>query len=160
MYNNKTTNALKTIIKICYVALAFIVIGLWLLIKMPSYELAQGYTKYMYIFIPTVLTILSPAGYVALAFIDKLLTNVKEDKVFEKSTLKYLDVISYACVVASVIVAIALVVLVANNGIVLVAILSLAGLAFGAMFMALILKVIKKVFSKAIELKEENDLTI
>jgi len=33
-------------------------------------------------------------------------------------------------------------------------------IAMGELFMALLLKVVKKVFSKAIELKEENDLTV
>ncbi|MGN0528266.1 MAG: DUF2975 domain-containing protein [Eubacterium sp.] len=106
-------------------------------------------------------TAVVPAGYIALIFIDKLLTNVKRDIIFEASTTKYLDVIGCACAYAStvgVISAIAGAFIGIDKPDVIIALLLV--LSMGEIFMALILKVMKKVFAKAIELKEENDLTI
>ena len=160
MYSNKSTNVMKFIIKLCYVGLALVVAVLWFLTKTFIYSTALDYLKEMYVFAPTLLTILMPVGYVALAYIDKLLTNVKNDNVFEKSTLKYIDVISYSCVVASVIVAIAFVVAFLKFTNYYILVLALGGLSCGALFMAFLLKVVKNVFEKAIEIKDENDLTI
>ena len=79
-------------------------------------------------------------------------------KLKQQKTCIYLDKISYCCVYASLVAfasVIASFVLRIDTYVVLFSMLLLAEL-----FMAMLLKVIKKVFAKAIELKEENDLTI
>ena len=117
------------------------------------YGVEEKYFVVLYTFLLSL-----PAGYVALAFIDKLLTVVRKNEVFEIKTTKYLDKISYCCVYASLVAfasVIASFVLRIDTYVVLFSMLLLAEL-----FMALLLKVIKKIFAKAIELKEENDLTI
>lgn len=162
MYNNKTTNALKIIIKICYAVLALVTVAFWIVQLLGAHGVLwiDGIEKEYYLLLFS-FTAVVPAGYIALIFIDKLLTNVKRDIIFEESTTKYLDIISYSCVYASavgVISAIAGAFIGVDNPSVIIALLLV--LSMGEIFMALILKVIKKVFAKAIELKEENDLTI
>lgn len=155
MYNDKTTVALKVIIKICYFALAVAAIILYMLqfLGMHGTKAIYGVEEKYFVILYTFLFSLPP-GYVALAFIDKLLTVVRKNEVFEIKTTKYLDKISYCCLAASV-VSFASVVLRIDTYVVLLSLLLLAEL-----FMALLLKVVKKIFAKAIELKEENDLTI
>ena len=159
MYNDKTTIALKVIIKICYFALAVAAIILYMLqfVGMHGTKAIYGVEEKYYVVFYTFLFSLT-AGYVALAFIDKLLTVVRKNEVFEIKTTKYLDIISYCCVCASIVALVSVVasaVLRIDTYVILFSMLLLAEL-----FMALLLKVIKKIFSKAIELKEENDLTI
>lgn len=159
MYNDKTTVALKVIIKICYFALAVAAIILYMLqfLGMHGTKAIYGVEEKYFVVLYTFLLSL-PSGYVALAFIDKLLTVVRKNEVFEIKTTKYLDKISYCCLSASVVslaAIVASVVLHIDTYVVLFVMFLLAEL-----FMALLLKVVKKIFAKAIELKEENDLTI
>ncbi len=159
MYNDKTTVALKVIIKICYFALAVAAIILYMLqfLGMHGTKAIYGVEEKYFVILYTFLFSLPP-GYVALVFIDKLLTVVRKNEVFEIKTTKYLDKISYCCLAASVVSfasVVASVVLRIDTYVVLFSMLLLAEL-----FMALLLKVVKKIFAKAIELKEENDLTI
>ncbi|WP_296968697.1 DUF2975 domain-containing protein [uncultured Eubacterium sp.] len=159
MYNDKTTVALKVIIKFCYFALAVAGVVLFELQFAGAHgtKLIEGVEEKYFTVLYTFLFSLS-AGYVALAFIDKLLTVVRKNEVFEIKTTKYLDKISYCCVYASLVAfasVIASSVLRIDTYVFLFSMLLLAEL-----FMAMLLKVIKKIFAKAIELKEENDLTI
>ncbi len=160
MYNNKTTNALKIIIKICYAVLALVTVAFWVVQLFGAHGVLwiDGVEKEYYLLLFS-FTAVVPAGYAALIFIDKLLTNVKRDIIFEASTTKYLDIISYACVYASIVGIISAIAgaFIDKTGLIIIFLLVLS---MGEIFMALILKVIKKVFAKAIELKEENDLTI
>ena len=159
MYNDKTTVVLKVIIKFCYVGLALALVFLYLL----QYLGAHGTTwiygvemKYYIVLYSFALSV--PAGYVALAFIDKLLTVVRQDEVFSEKTIKYLDIISICCLCATAVSigsVVASVILHIDTYVVMFFMI-----AMGELFMALLLKVVKKVFSKAIELKEENDLTV
>lgn len=160
MYNNKTTKAMKIIIKLCYIGLALLIIGLWGFTQTVWFEVSDQQAKNLYCFYPALITILSPLGYIALVYIDKLLSNVINDVIFEASTIKYIDIISIACVVASIITVASLIIFICRFGFVIFSIIAIMMLALGAMFMAFLLKVIKNVFCKAIELKEENDLTI
>lgn len=159
MNNNKTTDVLKIIIKFCYFALALATVVLWLLQTVGAHGVSaiNGVEKKYYVFLAS-FTLVVPAGYVALVFIDKLLTNVKRKIIFENETPRYLNVISSACIYAS---AVALCSIVASIILEIYSyILMFCMLFLGELFMALILKVIKNVFEKAIEIKEENDLTV
>ena len=99
-----------------------------------------------------------PAGYVALVCIDKLLMNIKKDIVFDKKNVKLLRIISWSCFYAAAvcIVAFVLVWLTFSYGVGIGLIL----LTAGAGFMGLVVRVVKNVFEAAIEIKDENDLTI
>ena len=161
MYQNKSAYILKAIIKICYVMLAAVVIVMLVIttgtitLSKESFKLIEEIQVRLLIF-PFYAVV--PAGYAALVCIDKLLTNIKKDLVFESETLKYLNIISYACVYAAVV------------GIVSVVISLISGvydffivfilLSLGEFFMAIVLQVIRQVFKKAIDIKEENELTI
>ncbi len=159
MYNDKTTFALKAIIKVCYVGLAVGAIGLIALgfLRSDGVSLINGAEKKYFTFLFSFLFQL-PAGYAALVLVDKLLNIVQRDMVFENKTVKYLDSVSYCCFYAGIISVITIVASLIER--IDTFMLWFFILALGEMFMALLLKVIKKIFSKAIELKEENDLTI
>lgn len=160
MYNNVTTNILKVIIKLSYVGLAGLVVLFWLLPK-SAWMSASDVTVISRVNMTAItLTALAPAGYIALAFIDKLLSNVKKERIFDLSTIRCLDVITWCCVFASLICITSFIIAFVKFGLYIPTLFSFLAIALGAMFMALILNVIKKVFQKAIELKEENDLTI
>lgn len=156
MYKNGNITALKTIIKLCYVGLAVVTVGMWI-VRIVDAQLISAIIKdYFAALIP--FTFVVPAGYIALAYIEKLLTNVSENRVFESTTTKYLNIICYCCVYAAVVGVVSVVVSLAlkiNSFVILISVLTL-----GELFMALLLKVIKSVFAKAIEIKEENDLTV
>lgn len=90
-----------------------------------------------------------PAGWLALYSIRKILKNVLSDTVFTNDTVKLLRHLSWYCA--------------------FVAAVSFTTTFFcrifftftiGAAFMTLILRVLKNVMAKAVELKEENELTI
>jgi len=162
MYKNKSADMLKVIIKICYVLLALVTFAIWFITTgditlsgSEPFKLIEGeeikLISFSFYFVV-------PAGYVALACIDKLLTNVKKDMVFENITIKYLSVISLACVYAAAVGIVSVVVSLVTGIYEFLIVLSV--LSFGELFMALILQVIKQVFKKAIVIKEENELTI
>lgn len=161
MYQNKSVDILKVIIKICYILLAavafvmlFITTGTitW---DGDSFKLIEEFQVRLLSF-PFYAVV--PAGYAALVCIDKLLTNIKKDLVFEAETLKYLNIISYACIYASVVGIVSVVISLVSDVYDFIIVFSL--LSLGELFMAIVLQVIKQVFRKAIDIKEENELTI
>lgn len=159
MYSNKTTIALKAIIKFCYFALALATVFLWAVQFFGAHGASWIYgIENRYYTLLCSFSLVVPAGYVALACIDKLLSLVLRDSIFEVTTTRYLDKISYCCVYAGIIgigAIIASFVLEIDAYVIMFFILML-----GEFFMALLLKVIKKIFAKAIEIKDENDLTV
>ena len=159
MYSNKTTIALKAIIKFCYFALALATVFLWAVQFLGAHGVSWIYgIENRYYTLLCSFSLVVPAGYVALAYIDKLLSLVLRDTIFEVTTTRYLDKISYCCVYAGIIgigAIAASFVLEIDAYVIMFFILML-----GEFFMALLLKVIKKIFAKAIEIKDENDLTV
>ena len=79
----------------------------------------------------------------------KLLSNITDERIFVQNNVKLLRILSYCCFAVTVIFIF--------FGI--YTFVSLA-IALAAAFMGLILRVLKNVFSKAVELREENDLTV
>ena len=79
----------------------------------------------------------------------QLLANIQKDQVFIKENTKYLRISSWCCI------AVALICVISMFYYVPYIIIGIA-----AAFMALIIRVIKNVFSKAIALQEEADYTI
>lgn len=161
MYQNKSVGILKVIIKICYILLAAVVFVMWFITTGTitwdgdSFKLIEEFQVRLLSF-PFYAVV--PAGYAALVCIDKLLTNIKKDLVFEAATLKYLNIISYACVYASVVGIVSVVISLVSDVYDFIIVFSL--LSLGELFMAIVLQVIKQVFRKAIDIKEENELTI
>lgn len=161
MYQNKSVGILKVIIKICYILLAAVVFVMWFITTGTitwdgdSFKLIEEFQVRLLSF-PFYAVV--PAGYAALVCIDKLLTNIKKDLVFEAETLKYLNIISYACVYASVVGIVSVVISLVSDVYDFIIVFSL--LSLGELFMAIVLQVIKQVFRKAIDIKEENELTI
>lgn len=161
MYQNKSVDILKVIIKICYILLAAVVFVMWFITTGTitwdgdSFKLIEEFQVRLLSF-PFYAVV--PAGYAALVCIDKLLTNIKKDLVFEAETLKYLNIISYACVYASVVGIVSVVISLVSDVYDFIIVFSL--LSLGELFMAIVLQVIKQVFKKAIDIKEENELTI
>lgn len=161
MYQNKSVDILKVIIKICYILLAAVVFVMWFITTGTitwdgdSFKLIEEFQVRLLSF-PFYAVV--PAGYAALVCIDKLLTNIKKDLVFEAETLKYLNIISYACVYASVVGIVSVIISLVSDVYDFIIVFSL--LSLGELFMAIVLQVIKQVFRKAIDIKEENELTI
>lgn len=161
MYQNKSVDILKVIIKICYILLAAVAFAMLFITTGTitwdgdSFKLIEEFQVRLLSF-PFYAVV--PAGYAALVCIDKLLTNIKKDLVFEAETLKYLNIISYACVYASVVGIVSVVISLISDVYDFIIVFSL--LSLGELFMAIVLQVIKQVFKKAIDIKEENELTI
>ena len=88
-------------------------------------------------------------GLTAVFYLNRLLANISKDKVFIEQNTKCLRIISWCCVFAGI----------------AMLVFSLWRYYFGicaffAMFMGLVMRVLKNVFEKAVELKSESDFTI
>ncbi|MBQ7002761.1 MAG: DUF2975 domain-containing protein [Oscillospiraceae bacterium] len=88
-------------------------------------------------------------GLVCLWALHKLLMNLKKDEVFVPVNCKCLRIISWCCLLAAI-----------PFGVFGIWRFLSFIVALAAAFFGLILRVLKNVFDKAVELKEENDYTI
>lgn len=103
------------------------------------------------VYLPMIITLYLAAAValVIVTALDRLLSNIRHDKVFIPANVKILRLISYCCFAVSVIF------------IYFSFIRPFAWLVvIAAAFFGLILRVIKNVFEQAIVIKEENDFTI
>lgn len=102
------------------------------------------------VYLPMIITLyLAAVALVIVTALDRLLSNIRHDKVFIPANVKILRLISYCCFAVSVIF------------IYFSFIRPFAWLVvIAAAFFGLILRVIKNVFEQAIVIKEENDFTI
>ncbi len=96
------------------------------------------------------LYISSVPGIICTLSLLKLLFNIRKNDIFTKQNVIILQILSYCCLFV---------------GIEYVAIcysryISMIFVGFAAIFIGIILRVIKNVFDKAIEIREENDYTI
>ncbi len=87
--------------------------------------------------------------FAACCALDRLLSNIKKDVVFDPKNVKYLRYISWCCFATAV------VFFVLTYFILLSFMISVAAVIFG-----LVIRVIKNLFCEAVEIKSENDLTI
>lgn len=85
----------------------------------------------------------------ALYQMHRLLANISREKVFVADNTRCLRILSWCCLAAGVI-----------FGVSSLYYLPFAVLCVAAIFMALVLRVIKNVFAQAEKIKEENDYTI
>ena len=108
-----------------------------------------GLLKQYIIFALIALYILDILAYAALFLLYKLLCNIHKSKVFIAENVKYLRLLSWCCFIASFV-----------CFILTFFYLPFVLLVTGTAFMALILRVVKNVFTEAIEIKQENEYTI
>ena len=99
-------------------------------------------------FLVTTYTVAVPA-VVTLYMMNRLLANIRKEEVFTEKNTRYLRGMSWCCLAAG------LIFLVSSFYF-----LPFFALCADAVFMALILRVIKNVFAQAEEIKKENDYTI
>ena len=88
-------------------------------------------------------------GLICCTALIKLLFNINKDDIFVQGNVTLLRILSYCCMFVGI-----EYVVFGHKYI------SMLFFAFAALFIGLILRVIKNVFDKAIELREENDYTI
>ena len=156
-YSDKTTGLTQFAVRTCYVLLALSVIAFPFLMKADEgdyYFFVMIAVHGKYLIVPFYIVV--PLGYVALVCLDKILTNLKGDIVFDVSNIKYLNIITYCCLLASLVGILSYIIIALKYKSIETVIL----LAFGEAFMALVVRVVRNVFKKAIDIKEENDLTI
>ena len=148
-YNDKliTWSKIATVLFILIVVVADI-FGVWIT-RYVSYIWAERFDDFAVAFLATTFYIGTLGAYVILFCVYRLLKNMSNDIVFDRSNTKLMTYITAALVGIGV-------VCVAGgfiwNGAWFLTIL--------ALFMALIVSCVRLVFSKAIAMKEEMDLTI
>ena len=108
-----------------------------------------GKSEDLKVLIITVCYTCFPAAAILLYSLRRLLKNIMKDIIFVPENTKLLRIISWCCVAASIITLV--------TGYFYMP-FYIIGIAAG--FFALILRVIKNVFSAAIDIKTENELTI
>lgn len=111
----------------------------------------DAYTQKESIFVPFVVCVylaMIPAGII-LFLLNKLLSNIRGERVFESDNVRVLRVISYCCFAISAV----------SVGMSFFRPLGVT-IVLAAAFMGLLLRVLKNVFEQAVVLREENDLTV
>jgi hypothetical protein len=157
---NKEKSVLLTqaIVRICYVTLAVALVALPIFLHYKSTNTINMIDGFIgFILIP--FYFVAPAGYVALISIDKILINMKKEVVFDYKNVKLLRILSWCCFYATLVGVVSYLVVFAmtHNPVILFAYLILAA---GELFVGLVVRVVKNIFESAIEIKDENDLTI
>ena len=156
-YSDKSAGVTQLAVRACYFLLAASVILFPYLMKMQEgdalyFVMIAGHGRYLIFPFYAVV----PLGYIALICLDKILSNLKCDRVFDLKNVKYLNIITYCCLIASFIGLVSYIII----AVIYKSIETVILLSFGEAFMALVVRVVRNVFKKAIEIKEENDLTI
>ena len=156
-YNDKTTGITHIAVRVCYFLLLGAVIAFPFLMRAKEgdwyyFVMLAVHGKYLiYPFYAVV-----PAGFIALVCLDKILANIKKDIVFDNKNIKLLNIITICCLYAAVVGAVSFVIIAAVYKSIETVIL----LAFGEGFMALVVRVVRNIIKKAIEIKEDNDLVV
>lgn len=156
-YKDNTASVTQMIVRLCYIllagsAVAFPFISGGKLGTSDVFGYINVYGKYL--IIPFYLVV--PAGYVALISLDKILTNIKNDIVFDKQNVRLLNSLTYSCLWATLVGLISFIVL----RVIYIPFDLLIVLTLAEAFMTLVVRVVRNVFKKAIEIKEENDLVV
>ncbi len=155
--HDKSVGLTHFVVRLCYVLLAAAVAAFPLLMRAQQgdfYYFSMTAVHGRYLIYPFYMVV--PAGYVALVCLDKILANLKKDIVFSNKNVKLLNIITAACLFAAAVGAVAFVVI----AVIYQSIETVALLAMGEAFMALVVRVVRNVIKKAIEIKEENDLVV
>lgn len=148
MWNSDKSLKLSLVITYVFMAalVAVVILLPWLVGLYVDYT---GKNESLAKVIMAVCYICSPAAAVALLSLRRMLRNLTASAVFCESNVSMLRRLSWCCVFAGI-------VTLASGWLYLP--FFLIGIA--AVFFALILRILKNVFRSAIELKQENDMTI
>lgn len=151
---NKSAKLMQIFIRICYVLLALLaILGTYLITHISIAD-----TEFILLCcIPFFLVL--PAGYAVLICLDKLMQNIRLDIVFDNKNTRIFKKISICCFYAVIIGILSCISFIITD-ISYVFCFPIIILASGEAFMGLIVMIIESVFHRAIELKNENDLTI
>lgn len=157
MWNSdKSINLTHFFVRVFYALLAVLAIAAPFLIENESlngiFSFANDLPK-MYL-IPFYISV--PAGFAALVCLDKLLSNLKQEIVFESANVRLLRILSWCCVFATGVTLITAIVLSAKHNHEIFIYIS----AIAEFFVGVIVRVVKNCFEKAVQIKAENDLTI
>lgn len=152
--NHTSVKLTHIIVRLCYVILGALCVALPVILTKGFFSFDVLYSIKGYVL--TAFYLVVPAGYAALVCLDKILINVKKDRIFEYENTGFLRIISYACFYAAI-VGLVFFVLVLMNGTMFETLIILAS---GEFFMGLVVRVVKNIFTSAIKIKEENELTI
>jgi len=156
-YTDKTAGVTQVCVKVCYFLLAASVAAFPLLMQAQEddwyyFVMIAGHGRYL--IVPFYLVV--PAGYAALICLDKILSNLKKDCVFDSRNVQLLNRITGCCLYAAAVGLVSYIII----AVIYKSIETVFLLAAGEAFMALVVRVVRNVFKKAIEIKEENDLTV
>lgn len=151
---SKSAKIMQIFIRICYVLLALLAILGTYLINIISGTFTE---VILLCCIPFFLVL--PAGYAVLICLDKLMENIKLNIVFSTDNTKLFKKISICCFYAAIIGILSCVSFIITD-ISYVFCFPIFILVCGEAFMGLIVMIIKSVFHHAIDIKNENDLTI
>ena len=156
MKKNSTTTC-QLVIRCCYVLLLGAVIAFPILMNAKEgdwfyFVMIAVHGKYL--IYPFYLVV--PAGYTALICLDKIMSNLKKEIVFDKRNIRLLNIITYCCLYAAAVGTVSFVVI----AVIYKSIETVILLAMGEAFMALVIRVISDIMKKAIEIKEDNDLVV
>lgn len=109
-----------------------------------TFQITDIITTFCFLFYPS-----AAFGFAALYNLTRLLVNIRSDNTFTDANVKYLRRISWCCIAVSVIALIA--------GFFYIPFLFIF---VAAGFVGLMLRIVKNVMQSAVELQQENDLTI
>lgn len=146
--NRRNVSMLASII-VTTMLLALVVVAVFMLPQiMQVYSIMRGGIDVTSLMVA--LYISSVPGIICIFSLLKLLFNIRKNEIFVKQNVTILQVLSYCCLFV---------------GIEYIAIcysryIAMIFVGFAAIFIGIILRVIKNVFDKAIEIREENDYTI
>ena len=127
-------------------AMAFLTVSIpWLVPFLCIIMEHEGIEAFM-----TVIAYISlPAGWGAVVLLYKILFNVKKKKVFVPENVKYLNILSLLCIYVGIVCAVAM--------------FKYFGFLFvgiSAFFIGLVIRIVRNIIEEAIQIKEENDMTI
>ena len=156
-YSIKSAGLTQIVVRVCFFLLAAAVVLFPILMRQQDgdalyFVMIAEHGKYLIFPFYAVV----PAGYAALICLDKLLTNIKHDIVFDERNVIILGTLMWCCLYAALVGIISYVVIALCYKSIETVIL----LAFGEAFMALVIRVVRDVIKKAIEIKEDNDLVV
>lgn len=156
-YSIKSAGLTQIVVRVCYFLLAAAVVLFPILMRQQDgdalyFVMIAEHGKYLIFPFYAVV----PAGYAALICLDKLLTNIKHDIVFDERNVIILGTLMWCCLYAALVGIISYVVIALCYKSIETVIL----LALGEAFMALVIRVVRDVIKKAIEIKEDNDLVV
>ena len=158
----KSLQITHIMIKAFYIILALVAIAPPFVYKE---KLIQGDIITIYYF--TLLAAV-PAGAVALVSLDRLMINLKKKIVFHTDNVKRLRTLSWCCFFASLVTLVSFIIELLSfslddMGIMVFGIvfyLPMFIIGVGEIFVGLVVRVVMHTFENAIEIKDENDLTI